>query len=353
LLHVAEMKKRVPTRAKKKSPQKKTTVLGRRHGPAQRLLVARKLLSAAHGATLEELCAHLACSRHTAMRAVAALEEMGEALREEQEGRRIRYHVDTGSKAKERKLSTAHVLSLAVAQQAIEFLEGTSLKESFDELVELLESQLDARAFAELARIREKIVVVQDAPWTPLDRADVVDALVTGLMRGERVTLRGKKEGGGERSFDFEPYSLVVWKKGLYVPGYSHHHKALRLFALDRLIDGEWKRGDTFEVPTSWNAKERYAGSFCLFDEPETTVRIEFAPKVARYVTRRKWMPDQVLEEHAGGRVVLTMTVRGTRDVLPWVLGFGEHAVVLEPASLRDEMAVVTRKMAAAYASPE
>jgi predicted DNA-binding transcriptional regulator YafY len=343
------MKRRAPSRTKKR-PQKKAT--GRRHGPAQRLLLARKLLSAAHGATLEELCAHLSCSRHTAMRAVAALEEMGDAVREEREERRIRYHLDTGGKAKAQKLSTAHVLSLAIAQQAIEFLEGTSLKESFDELVGVLEAQLDPKAFAELARVREKIVVVQDAPWTPLDRADVVDALVTGLMRGERVTLRGKRDGGGERSFDFEPYSLLVWKKGLYVPGYSHHHKALRLFALDRLIDGEWKRGDTFEVPASWDAKKRYAGSFCLFDEPETTVRVEFTRKVARYVTRRQWMPDQKVEEHADGRVVLTMTVRGTRDVLPWVLGFGEHAVVLEPASLRDELAAVTCKMAAAYTPP-
>jgi predicted DNA-binding transcriptional regulator YafY len=78
-------------------------------------------------------------------------------------------------------------------------------------------------------------------------------------------------------------------------------------------------------------------------------VRIEFSAKVARYVTRRQWMPDQKIEELADGRVVLAMTVRGTNDVLNWVLGFGEHAVVLEPASLRLELAGVTAKMAAAY----
>jgi proteasome accessory factor B len=341
------MKKR-PPKSPKKRPQPKRP--RGRHGPAQRLLAARKLLAAPHGATLDDLRERLSCSRHTAMRAVSALEEMGEAIREEREGRHIRYHLDVPGLAKATKLSSAHVLSLALAQQAIDFLEGTSLKESFDEVVALLESQLDARAFAELARVREKIVVVQDAPWVPLDRSDVVDALVTGLLRSERVALRGKKGDGGERSFDFEPYSLVVWKKGLYVPGYSHHHKALRLFALDRLIDGEWKRGDTFEVPSSWDAKKRYAGSFCLFDEPETAVRIEFAAKVARYVTRKQWMPNQKLEELADGRVVLSMTVRGTKEVLGWVLAFGEHAVVLEPASFRDELATVTRKMAERYA---
>jgi proteasome accessory factor B len=341
------MKKR-PTKRAKKRPQPKHA--GGRHGPAQRLLDARKLLSAPHGATLDELRAHLSCSRHTAMRAVSALEEMGEAIREEREGRHIRYHLEAPGAAKAKRLSTSHVLSLAIAQESIAFLEGTSLKESFDEVVSFLESQLDAKAYAELARVRGKIVVVQDAPWVPIDRTDVVDALLTSLVRGERVTLRGKKEGGGQRSFDFEPYSLVVWKKGLYVPGYSHHHKAVRLFALDRLIDGEWKRGDTFEVPASWDARARYRGSFCLFDEPETTVRIAFSPKVARYVTRKEWMPEQKIEEHADGGTVLSMTVRGTKEVLGWVLSYGEHAVVLEPASLREELAAVTRKMAAAYA---
>jgi proteasome accessory factor B len=336
-------------RAKKRTKRADT---GGRHGPAQRLLAARKLLSAPHGATLEELQDHLSCSRHTAMRAVSALEEMGEAIREEREERRIRYHLEVAGTAKATKISTAHVLALAIAEQAIDFLEGTNVKESFDELVALLESQLDAKAFAELARARQKVVFVQDAPWTPIDRTDVVDALVTGLMRNERVSLRGKRDGGGERSFDFEPYSLLLWKRGLYVPGYSHHHKAVRLFGLDRLLDGEWKRGDTFEVPESWDAKKRYTGSFCLFDEPETTVRIEFAAKVARYVTRRQWMPDQRVEEHADGRVVLSMTVRGTKEVLGWVLSYGEHAVVLEPASLRDDLAAVTKKMAAAYTTP-
>ncbi len=183
-----------------------------------------------------------------------------------------------------------------------------------------------------------------------IDRTDVVDAIVTGLTRNERVTLHGPGPGGAARSFDFEPYALVLWKKGLYVAGFSHHHKCVRLFGMDKLNDGDWKRGETFEVPSTWDAHERYGGSFGLFDGPETTFRIEFAPKVTRYVVRKQWMKDQKIEEHADGRVFLTMTVRGTNDVINWVLGFGEHAVVREPASVRSELREITRKMAALYA---
>ncbi len=322
---------------------------GARFAPATRLLEARKLLASPHGATIDELCAHLACSRHTAMRTVKALEAMGEPIREEREERRLRYRIEAAKSEKTVKLTTAHVLAVAVAEQALDFLEGTSLKEAFDEVVALLESQLAPKPFAELSRLREKVVVMQDAPWVKIDRTDVVDALLTGLTRTERVTLRSAGPGGADRSFDFEPYALVVWRKGLYVPGYSHHHKGIRHFGLDKLTDGEWKRGESFEIPASWDAHARYSGAFGLFDGPETAVRVEFAAKVARYVTRRQWMGDQKLEELEGGRIVLSMTVRGTNDVVPWVLGFGEHAVVLEPASLREELAQVTAKMARAY----
>jgi proteasome accessory factor B len=340
---------RAAKKAKKKAARKKATHA--RFGPAARLLEARAMLASPHGATLDELRERLECSRHTAMRLVKALERMGESVGEEREGPRLRYRISTVGKGDVTvRVSTAHVLSLAVAQQALDFLEGTTLKESFDELVALVESKLAPKAFAELRHAAEKVLVVNDAPWTKIDRTDVVDALVTGLVRGERVTVRGPASGGGERTFDFEPWTLVVWRKGLYVHGYSHHHKAERLFGLDKLTDGEWKRGEPFDVPTSWDARARYAGAFGLFDGVRTTVRVAFSSKVARYVLRRQWMPDQRVEEQADGRVILTMTVRGTTDVVNWLLGFGEHAVVLEPASLRDEVKGIVQRMGASYA---
>jgi predicted DNA-binding transcriptional regulator YafY len=212
-------------KAKKRSRAKSG---GARFGPAQRLLEARKLLSTPHGATLDEIRARLECSRHTAMRLVKALETMGEAVREEREERRLRYRIEGGKTDKQVKMSTAHVLAIALAREVIDFLEGTALKESFDEVVELLESSLAPKAFAELGALRDKIVVVQDAPWVKIDRTDVVDALVTGLTRRERVTLR-RAGSAGERAFDFEP--------------------------------------------ETWDARARYEGAFGLFDGPKVHAR--------------------------------------------------------------------------------
>ena len=126
------MKKRRPIAKKKEKNGAPSRAGGIRFGPAQRLLEARKLIASPHGATLEEICARLDCGRHTAMRAVKALEAMGDALREEREGRRLRYRIDSAKTDKGAKLSTSHVLAVAIAQELLDFLEGTSLKESSD-----------------------------------------------------------------------------------------------------------------------------------------------------------------------------------------------------------------------------
>jgi predicted DNA-binding transcriptional regulator YafY len=59
---------------------------------------------------------------------------------------------------------------------------------------------------------------------------------------------------------------------------------------------------------------------------------------------------DQVLTADAEGRLHLAATVPNTRALVWWLLGFGDGVVIQEPADLREELAGVARRMAAAYA---
>jgi proteasome accessory factor B len=70
-------------------------------------------------------------------------------------------------------------------------------------------------------------------------------------------------------------------------------------------------------------------------------VRIWFDDKVARYVQRRLWHPSQRFKKAAGARggIEMTMDVRGTTEIVSWVLGFGDKAHVLAPPELADTVA--------------
>src|SRR5262245_4954854 len=50
--------------------------------------------------------------------------------------------------------------------------------------------------------------------------------------------------------------SLLVYKKGLYLVGLSHHHGEVRTFALDSFRAVEWLRGDSFQYPEGYRPEK-------------------------------------------------------------------------------------------------
>jgi predicted DNA-binding transcriptional regulator YafY len=148
-----------------------------------------------------------------------------------------------------------------------------------------------------------------------------------------------------------DPYTLLVYKKGLYLAGFSHHHNSVRTFGLDGFRSIDWKKGEKFEYPADYQPEKLVEGSFGLFTGPRVKVRVYFDDKVARYVKRRQWHPTQEIEKVANG-IVLTLHVHGTVELMSWVLGFGEKAEILEPESLRSEVARVVEAAARRYSAP-
>ena len=130
---------------------------------------------------------------------------------------------------------------------------------------------------------------------------------------------------------------MLVYKKGLYLAGFSHRHGEIRTFALDGFSEVEWMRGQGFQYPADYHPARRYEGAFGIFGGEPTQVRVRYSSRVARLVTRRRWHPSQRITSFRDG-VELTMTVRGSTEVLSWVLGFGKEAEVVEPPELRAAM---------------
>ena len=66
---------------------------------------------------------------------------------------------------------------------------------------------------------------------------------------------------------------------------------------------------------------------------------------------RRRWHASQRLHEVPGG-LELSMEVRGTTELVSWVLGFGRHATVLEPPELRDAVRAELADALSGYEAP-
>ena len=64
-------------------------------------------------------------------------------------------------------------------------------------------------------------------------------------------------------------------------------------------------------------------------------VRIHFDAFAARLVSERQWQPSQKMQPLPGGELELNMELGSLEEIERWVLNWGEHATVLEPADLK------------------
>lgn len=148
---------------------------------------------------------------------------------------------------------------------------------------------------------------------------------------------------------DIAPYHLHYFQGAWYVIAYCCWRKEVRTFALDR-IRTIASSNEKF-TPAENFSLDNYLGDSLGIERGQQTqkIRISFDPHQARWVRERKWHPSQEIENQADGSLIITFRVSSWREVKQWVLSYGHHAQVLEPKSLREEVAREIAQMKKVY----
>jgi proteasome accessory factor B len=320
-----------------------------RYAPARRLHELKLLLNSSGGVTVYDIADRLGTSVRTAIRYLRALERAGEPLFEDRDGRRKLWRLKPSARHQTITLTTGQMIALFLSRRVFDFLAGTGFKEDLDDVFGRLEATLQRKDFVAARHLDRKIFDVNEAPHLYGERLEDVNDIMTALIREERLRVRHDSVDAGKTMFIVEPYTLLIYKKGLYLVANSQQHHALRTFALDGFRQVDWLRGDRFTYPSDYHPSKLYEGAFGLTSGGQTErVRIFFDKTVAKFVRRRQWHPSQKIRHVAGG-LELTLDVVGGSELVSWVLGFGDKATVLEPVTLRQRIADELRRAAARY----
>lgn len=181
-------------------------------------------------------------------------------------------------------------------------------------------------------------------------------ALLDDCRRGitERRRLRllyYSAHRNAERKRVVQPYHLHHWRGEPYLIAWCEWRHAFRDFFLGRIR--EWtllSLPDAFAREATFNAEEYLGPGFALHHgEALVTVRLHFSPYQARWVRERHYHPSQHCTESSDGSLEMTLEVAGTSEIRRWLLGFGAEVEVLEPLSLRAEMAAEAKKLGDIY----
>ena len=210
-----------------------------------------------------------------------------------------------------------------------------------------IEAVLPARLRPEVAYLRDNLLFVeaQGSPAAAETLRQLRGALAARQTVRFRYFARYSRSGAREAMRTADPYRLGRIEGQWYLVAFDHARRAIRHFRLDR-IEALTVTGRPFQRPEHLDLGDQTPADLPV------TVRVRVAGAVARWARERRpfyW----VAEEAAGGDVVMTLRVRDEAEVLDWILSWGRHAEVLEPASLRARVAAEAAQIAARYQPPD
>lgn len=156
--------------------------------------------------------------------------------------------------------------------------------------------------------------------------------------------------GAGPHAWVIDPYQIFFKRRALYLDAGVVPERQIKMFRVNR-IQRVTFLGVCVSTPlVPYNFRERHRHSFSVFvgAQPQR-VRIRFHPAVRQYITETRWHVSQQIEDLPDGHFMFQVEVSEPREVGWWALQWGAHAEVLEPESLRQEMAETARALVQVY----
>ncbi len=326
----------------------------KKYSQAGRLHTIIRLLEARRSMTLDDLAQECDVDRRTIHRDLNAVQEAGYALTSEWlDGKKAYSFLTKSRNIPPMTFTLNQLMSLYLLRSLGVHLAGTPFQAEIEELFRTVTSVLPDRYAAHLERIARVSLPIMHGARDYSAAAAHMEGLQRALLHQYRVRLVYAKKGrGASEEYDVDPYTMVFHKGGIYILGYAHNRKAMRLFALERVRGIELTR-QRFEIPEGYKPEDHFSAAFGLVSDTPMTVSVRFSSEIAHSVKDRLWQPGQKVSTDREGRVTIEFEAAGEMELVSWILSYGAHAEVLEPPELRREVKRQIREMREYYRSKE
>jgi proteasome accessory factor BC len=177
----------------------------------------------------------------------------------------------------------------------------------------------------------------------------------TAIFRGKTILFdyyTMERDETGTRKVD--PYHLLFQGGQFYLLGRAHDRDALRVFRLSRIrgkVAYATKAEHDFRRPTreEFDARDYASRAAWQFGETKGVAEVLVSERIAWQVSRHFGRFGEI-RPGDDGSVVFATPYASARMVASWVLRLGEHAQVLGPPELEDEIAERVATLAARHA---
>jgi len=140
-----------------------------------------------------------------------------------------------------------------------------------------------------------------------------------------------------------DPYQLLYQGGQFYVVGRSHERKAIRVFRLSRIrgkVGYATKAEHDFQRPGDLDPRAYANRIDWQFGDSIGTAEVWISSRIAWQIERHFGRYGEMHRADDDGDRVFVTHYANARQLIAWVLGLGEHARLLGPTELVDEMRV-------------
>lgn len=245
------------------------------------------------------------------------------------------------------KITEEEVFAFLVARNSLDRYKGTAVREPLARILEKFILQMSIIPSRMMQRLKE-YVSFRPAGWNTMDYS-VLDTLSKACRDRRLVSFDYAAPWRGiERKEKLRPLRLVNHANAWYMVTWGEKKNMYPLYSLAR-VSNPIIHATTFPEH-EFSLDEHMKDSFGIFRGDGTyKVRVWFDSFAAPFIHERRWNDSQKIKGLKDGEIEFSITVNHLVEIKGWILNWGEHAKVLSPKELVDDMKDELEKTIAHY----
>lgn len=306
-------------------------------------------LESSRGLTIDELARALpedyACHPRTVRRDLEALEVIFPLITERAEGKTRWRLMDGFMAVPELAFSPTELMALVLSRDLLKPLDGTHIKGSLDSAFSKVLAAMPPEGMALVRQMQGYFSVGLGPHKTYREHRALIEQISRAITQKRTVQMRyysASRDITGRREAD--PYRLWYAAGALYLVGYCHLRKSVRMFAVDR-IRSLTVTNHPYQMSLGFDLEAYVRDALVVMRGQPVEVELLFDRATAAWVKDRQWHPSQRLEQGKRGELRMFLRVADTRELLGWILSFGACVRVLRPESLREKVRAEAKRV--------
>ncbi len=272
----------------------------------------------------------------TMRRDLAALEESGVPLMTEHVNGQTRWKlIDGFRRLPALGFAPSELMALVFSRDLLRPLQGTHIHAALDSALTKASAALPPAGLDFVRQMREFLSVRFGPHKTYRAHREAIDRASRAIADRRTVQIRYLSASSGKTGRrEVDPYHLWYAAGGLYMIGYCHRRRDVRMFAVER-IRALTITDHPYQLPLGFDVEAYVQDALVVMRGRQIAVELVFDRPTAAWARDRVWHPSQELAPLRSGKLRMTLRVADTRELVGWILSFGRGVKVVRPVELR------------------